>query len=149
MENTLHLIFPVPKIIYYLFFRNFSILSTSSSSYATISNSRTSLLEKIFAIDTYCASFDFKFSRSPSPVINSTFPTQLSTTLKSSQDLKFSLLSSPVFPSMFSFRIFLNIIIIQYFYRITILFSRISIFPSFKRRPTARLNAFLLKPNSF
>lgn len=39
----------------------------SSFSYAMISSSGISPLEKMFAIDTYWESFDFRFSLSPSP----------------------------------------------------------------------------------
>ena len=57
-------------------------LSMSSFSYATISSSGISPLEKMFARDTYCDNLDFRFSLSPSPVTSSTLPAQLSTTSK-------------------------------------------------------------------
>lgn len=41
-------------------------LSMSSFSYATISSSGISPLEKMFARDTYCDNLDFRFSLSPS-----------------------------------------------------------------------------------
>ena len=72
----------------------FSSLSTSSFSYARISISGISPLEKIFARETYWHSLDFRFSLSPSPVINSTFPLQLSTTSK-------NLLMSVIFCTFF------------------------------------------------
>ena len=61
---------------------NLISLSVSSFSYAIISSSGISPLEKIFAMETYCDSFDFKFSLSPSPVTSSTFHEHSFTTLK-------------------------------------------------------------------
>ena len=57
-------------------------LSMSSFSYATISSSGISPPEKMFARDTYWDNLDLRFSLSPSPVTNSTLPSQLSTTSK-------------------------------------------------------------------
>ena len=71
-----------PPLSYHSFIMKSNNSFISSGSYAMISSSGISPFEKIFAIETYWLSLDFRFSLSPSPVINSTLPLHLSTVSK-------------------------------------------------------------------